>query len=77
MAKSPTGLNNLASMQPGSKQLVVLGCLGIESYKEVVMRCPHQIQRQRDELIGERTKEKEKQGSADAGAGSELWQFSV
>ena len=77
MAKSPTGLNNLASMQAGSKQLVVLGCLGMESYKEVVMKCPHQIQRRRDELIGERTKKKEKRGSADPGADSELWRFSV
>ena len=59
------------------KQLVVLGCLGMESYKEVVMKCPHQIQRRRDELIGERTKKKEKRGSADPGADSELWRFSV
>lgn len=57
--RDPTGLNNLASMQAGSKQLVVWGCLGMESYKEVVMKCPHQIQRRRDELIGE-DKEKEK-----------------
>lgn len=48
----------------GSEPLVALGYLGIESYKELVVECPHEMQRLRIKLKGGRRK-KGSQGSAD------------